>query len=78
MGKRVLGCSFIENFSLHFCGDLIVPVQKSSGILGGVCTYYFLPHAPNPKDELLVSLPGHVSAAIPQSSIRIWFFSCKV
>lgn len=33
--KRVLGCSFTENFSIHFCGEFIVPVQKSSGILEG-------------------------------------------
>lgn len=76
MGKRVLGCSFIENFSSHFCGELIIPVHKSSGILG-VCAYHCLPHAPDPKGELLVSLPGQVSVAISQSS-KEFAFSCKV
>lgn len=83
MGKRVLGCSFRENFSLHFCGEFIVPVQKSSGIMagGGLCSP-LLPHTPDPKGELLVSLPGQVSVAIPQSfkefgfSFKLWQSAC--
>lgn len=38
-----------------------------------VSAHHCLPHAPDPKGELFVSLPGQVSVAIPQSQ-RIWFF----
>lgn len=39
-----------------------------------VCAHYCLPHAPDPKGELLVSLPGQVSVAIPQSFREFGFF----
>lgn len=79
--KTVLGCSFTENFSLHFfvqnkrC-EAIAPVQKSSDGLG-VRADHCLPHAPELKGELPVSPPGQVSVAIPQSSKK-FVFSCKV
>lgn len=44
---------------------------------GGVCAHHCLPHTPDPKGELLVSLPGPVSVAIPQSFKEFGFFPCK-
>lgn len=44
---------------------------------GGVCAHHCLPRTPDPKGELLVSLPGQVSVAIPQSFREFGFFPCK-
>lgn len=75
--RKVLGCSFVENFSLHFCiwnerREVIAPMQRSSDGLG-VRAHHHLPHAPEPKVEFLVSLPHQGSVAVPQPSKKMSF-----
>lgn len=76
--RKVLGCSFVENFSLHFCirnerCEVIAPMQRSSDGLG-VRAHHHLPHALEPKlsswspchirvQSLFLSLPKKMSFA---------------